>query len=1012
MKKVTSILFFWFVCLQTFSQWASYPLGPGGAMVCGWACYTGHVGQDWQYMPYNTSYGRDIYAVADGTVVYIITGNTGCHDPFTDGWWGHPTNMIIIKHTNGKFTRSLHIKNVAPGIAVGTAVSCGQLIAYVGNVGSISPCNNSNPQINAHLHFEVGTGRVGGSLTGKYNPASIWIGCFPPSCCGPAVPPAPSVSSNNCGDKTLTHGAPPSGTTYYWQGTSCGTSTTNPSATYTVNSSGTYYLRAKNSNGVWSACSSTSVTVDPVPADPPIPTTTTNQCGPQTLTRGNPPSGESYYWQGTSCGTTISNGSASTFLAQTTGTYYLRARTSAGCWSNACSSVAVAVAPTPAAPPIPSVSSNSCGPITLTMGAAPPGQTYYWEGNNCGISMTDTASTHIASVSGVYYLRSLSNQACWSNCSSAGVTISDCPSNLSVSIGPCPNEIVKFTWLNSNNNWSLQVSLDSAFGTFSSKSAPNVTLLNAPSGFTPALTIQANATYYWRIATGNIYTYGPTFAVPFCDIIVPVTVITPFAHWQDSSFIANFIDSDDSLGTGLGKSYYRVIDFNGTEWNTNRAHGFANDNFDNTTLNADWTNYSGTWTTNAGYLIQNNQAVNNSNLSIPLTQSLSGRYLYHWNAKIEGGGSNRQAGFHFFSDSASLPNRGNSYFVMFNLDENKLQFYKTNNDIPVLVKSKNYSFASGQFYDFKLIYDRNSGKMDLYINNTLTESWQDANPINTGKYVSFRTSNSRMMVNYFKAFRSRLPSVIVNVGAGNTNDIRFENTLPTLCAGKIESIVADSAGNLSTVAEAKVNVDRTGPSPIAFVNDGPGADITVTTDSTGLTANWAPSSDPNSGIAKYHYSIGISPGDTSICGATDNFIQLLGAKSPLQLVINQIYYFNIWSENGAGLLSTVTCSNGQKVIPNTTNIEEENSLAEINLFPNPFDNETTLNYKLLKSEKIQVVLYDLAGRKIVELKNENQGAGDYKIKIDGNQLSLKNGLYLVVFKTEKTSAFIKIEFKL
>ncbi len=826
-------------------------------------------------------------------------------------------------------------------------------------------------------------------------------------------PPNPTVtSSNTCGDKTLTRANPPSGSTYYWQGTSCGTSIANSSLNYNVSSTGTYYLRAKYSNGTWSTCSSKSVTINQIPTNPPAPTTTTNTCGAQTLTRGTPPSGYTYYWQGTSCGTSAAN-PALTYTAPTTGNYKLRARAnSGGCWSNICSSVAVAVSPSPPTPPVPSASSNNCGPVTLTMANAPTGEVYYWQGSSCGINATDTASTYIANTSGIYYLRSLNSSACWSNCASIGVTIIDCPSNLSASVGSCPDASVSFSWLNSSNNWTLQVSLDSAFNSFYSKSASNITLLSGPTGFTPALAFQANATYYWRIMSGSVYTYGPAFTVPFCDVIAPATAIAivPVAIWYDTSFTVNFTDADDSLGSGIGKRFYRVLDNNGTEWRANGLLGFANDNFDNT-LNSDWTSYTGSWANNAGFLVQSDEAENNSNLSATLTQNLSNRYLYHWNAKIDGSGTNRLGGFHFFSDSASLPNRGNSYFVMFGTDNNKLQFYKVTNDVPVLVKSKNYTFIAGIFYDFKLVYDRISGKMDIYINNTLAESWMDAAPIATGNYVSFRTGNASMTINYFKAYRSRYPSVTVDVGAGNTNAIRYENAGPTLSSGKIESIVSDGEGNLSPIVTAKVDVDWTPPSAIAFVNDGAGADISTTADSTGLTANWSPSSDPNSAVVKYHYSIGTSPGSDDIVGSTDNFIQLIAVNSPLTLIVNQIYYFNVWSENGAGLLSSIISSNGQKFVTNTTDVAEQNPVISLNLYPSPFDNTTTLDYTLLKPEKVSLGLFDLLGKELVELKNENQGIGDYKIKIDGTSLGLSKGIYLVVFKTEKTSAFFKIEFK-
>ncbi len=158
-----------------------------------------------------------------------------------------------------------------------------------------------------------------------------------------AQPPVPSVSSNSCGPKTLTTVTPPVGTTYYWQGTSCGTLNTNSNLTYVATVSGTYFLRAYT-GGSWSDCSSVIVTVNPIPATPATPTVSTNLCGPKVLTRANPPAGVTYYWQGTSC-SNANTDFASTYTATTTGTFYLRAYATTGaCWSE-CASVAVTYYP-------------------------------------------------------------------------------------------------------------------------------------------------------------------------------------------------------------------------------------------------------------------------------------------------------------------------------------------------------------------------------------------------------------------------------------------------------------------------------------------------------------------------------------------------------------------------------------------------------------------------------------------------------------------------------------------
>lgn len=71
----------------------------------------------------------------------------------------------------------------------------------------------------------------------------------------PGKPPVPLVSSNTYGPKTLIcDGAPPTGTIWYWQTVSAGTSMNNSNSKYTVIKSGTYYLRAfRPSSNLWSS---------------------------------------------------------------------------------------------------------------------------------------------------------------------------------------------------------------------------------------------------------------------------------------------------------------------------------------------------------------------------------------------------------------------------------------------------------------------------------------------------------------------------------------------------------------------------------------------------------------------------------------------------------------------------------------------------------------------------------------------------------------------------------------
>jgi hypothetical protein len=87
----------------------------------------------------------------------------------------------------------------------------------------------------------------------------------------PADPANPTSDSPACGSATLTAtGSAPSGVTWYWQTSAGGTSTANSGSTYTVTTSGTYYLRAQdNATLVWSTgAGSVTVTILPSVSTP------------------------------------------------------------------------------------------------------------------------------------------------------------------------------------------------------------------------------------------------------------------------------------------------------------------------------------------------------------------------------------------------------------------------------------------------------------------------------------------------------------------------------------------------------------------------------------------------------------------------------------------------------------------------------------------------------------------------------------------------------------------------
>ncbi|PKP23117.1 MAG: hypothetical protein CVU05_00905 [Bacteroidetes bacterium HGW-Bacteroidetes-21] len=111
-------------------------------------------------------------------------------------------------------------------------------------------------------------GGAGGGATKSSTPGSGAQGYVRISYCSdatlPAIPANPTVSLSGCTVTITATGTPPAGVTWFWQGTSCGSSTTLGSgSTYNPTSSGMQYIRARdNTTGCWSlGCGSVSTII-------------------------------------------------------------------------------------------------------------------------------------------------------------------------------------------------------------------------------------------------------------------------------------------------------------------------------------------------------------------------------------------------------------------------------------------------------------------------------------------------------------------------------------------------------------------------------------------------------------------------------------------------------------------------------------------------------------------------------------------------------------------------------
>ena len=100
--------------------------------------------------------------------------------------------------------------------------------------------------------------------------------------------------------------------------------------------------------------------------------------------------------------------------------------------------------------------------------------------------------------------------------------------------------------------------------------------------------------------------------------------------------------------------------------------------------------------------------------------------------------------------------------------------------------------------------------------------------------------------------------------------------------------------------------------------------------------------------------------------------------------------------------STFTISGGGVVTGNDKEFSTplENSLAQN--FPNPFNPATEINYSIAEGGYVTLKVYDVTGREVASLVNENKPAGRYSVSFNGNKFA--SGVYFYVLRS---SSFVQ-----
>ena len=77
-----------------------------------------------------------------------------------------------------------------------------------------------------------------------------------------------------------------------------------------------------------------------------------------------------------------------------------------------------------------------------------------------------------------------------------------------------------------------------------------------------------------------------------------------------------------------------------------------------------------------------------------------------------------------------------------------------------------------------------------------------------------------------------------------------------------------------------------------------------------------------------------------------------------------------------------------------------------NPYPNPFNNNSVIEYTVAEASKVSLIIYDVQGREVMTLTDGLQSAGRHRVNIDGSNLA--TGIYFVSFKSKGTTQSRKL----
>ncbi len=120
------------------------------------------------------------------------------------------------------------------------------------------------------------------------------------------------------------------------------------------------------------------------------------------------------------------------------------------------------------------------------------------------------------------------------------------------------------------------------------------------------------------------------------------------------------------------------------------------------------------------------------------------------------------------------------------------------------------------------------------------------------------------------------------------------------------------------------------------------------------------------------------------------------ALGPLATVWEGLVSYSVWEDSSNGKINLFGI---KRIDPLGAVNDDSKSKKDFKLlqnYPNPFNPATTIHYSLSKRQSIILIVFDVLGREVATLVNEEKQPGVYEVEFDASQLS--SGIYFYQLK--------------